>query len=91
MTKFGLGVIQGKVLFSNIILRLNFTRDAEIVTLTGNNFGGGERWVQDSLIHVISTPNPPIWIFLESNPNPQRVRQKMNKKTAFQFWITLFT
>ena len=35
--KFGLGVFQGKVLFLNIILRLNFTRKAEIVTLTRNN------------------------------------------------------
>ena len=33
-TKFGLGVFQAKVLFLNIILRLNFTREAEIVTLT---------------------------------------------------------
>ena len=38
VTKFGLGVFQGKVLFSNIILRLNFTREAaEIVTLTQNS------------------------------------------------------
>ena len=36
--KFGLGVFQGKVLFLNIILRLNFTREPEIVTLTRNNF-----------------------------------------------------
>ena len=35
--KFGLSVFQGKVLFSNIILRVNFTREAEIVTLTRNN------------------------------------------------------
>ena len=35
--KFGLGVFQYKVLFLNIILRLNFTREAEIVTLTRNN------------------------------------------------------
>ena len=33
-TKFGLGVFQGKVLYLNIIIRLNFTREAEIVTLT---------------------------------------------------------
>ena len=36
-TKFGLGVFQGKVLFLNIIFHLNFTREAEIVTLTRNN------------------------------------------------------
>ena len=36
-TEFGLYVFQGKVLFLNIILRLNFTREAEIVTLTWNN------------------------------------------------------
>ena len=36
-TKFGLGVFQGKVLFFNIILRLNFTTEAKIVTLTRNN------------------------------------------------------
>ena len=36
-TKFGLGVFQGKVLFLYIISRLNFTREAEIVTLTRNN------------------------------------------------------
>ena len=36
-TKFGLRVFQGKVLFLSIILRLNFTREAEIVTLTRNN------------------------------------------------------
>ena len=35
-TKFGFGVFQGKVLFLNI-LRLNFTREAEIVSLTRNN------------------------------------------------------
>ena len=34
VTKFGLGVFQSKVLFLNIILRLNFTKEAEIVTLT---------------------------------------------------------
>ena len=33
-TKFGLGVFQGKVLLLNIIPRLNFTREAEMVTLT---------------------------------------------------------
>ena len=32
-----MGVFQGNVLFLNIILRLNFTREAEIVTLTWNN------------------------------------------------------
>ena len=36
-TKFGLGTFQGKVLFLNVILRLNFTKEAEIVTLTRNN------------------------------------------------------
>ena len=36
-TKFGLGVFQGKVLFLNIILRRNFTKEAEIVTLTRSN------------------------------------------------------
>ena len=36
-TKFGLGVFQGKILFLNIIPRLNFTREAEIITLTRNN------------------------------------------------------
>ena len=35
--KFGFGVFQGKVLLLNIILRLNFTREAEIVSLTRNN------------------------------------------------------
>ena len=40
-TKFGLSVFQGMVLFLNIILRLNFTREAEIVMLTQRivNFG----------------------------------------------------
>ena len=37
VTKFVLGVFQGKILFVNIISRLNFTREAEIVTLTRNN------------------------------------------------------
>ena len=37
-TKFVLGVFKGKVLFLNIILRLNFTREAEIVTLTDEVF-----------------------------------------------------
>ena len=32
-TKFGLSAFQGKVLFLSIILRVNFTREAEIVTL----------------------------------------------------------
>ena len=36
-TKFCLGVFQGKVLFLNVILRLNFTREAEIVTLARND------------------------------------------------------
>ena len=36
-TKFGLGVFQGKVLFLNIITRLNFTIEGEIVTLIRNN------------------------------------------------------
>ena len=35
--KFGLGVFQGKVIFLNIILCLNFAREAEIVLLTRNN------------------------------------------------------
>ena len=35
--KFGLGVFQGKVLFLNISVRLNFTREAEIVTPTQND------------------------------------------------------
>ena len=34
VAKFVLGVFQGKVLFLNIILRFNFTREAEIVRLT---------------------------------------------------------
>ena len=34
---FGLSVLQGKVLFLNIILRLNFTRKAVIVTIARNN------------------------------------------------------
>ena len=33
-TRFSLGVFQGRVLFLNIVLRLNFTREAEIVSLT---------------------------------------------------------
>ena len=33
-TKFSLGVFQGRVLFLDIALRLNFTREAEIVLLT---------------------------------------------------------
>ena len=37
MTKLVFGVFQDKVLFLNIILRLNFTREVEIVTLTPNN------------------------------------------------------
>ena len=36
VTRFGFRVFQAKVLFLNI-LRLNFTREAEIVTLTRNN------------------------------------------------------
>ena len=36
-TKFGSGVFQGRVLFFNIILRLNFTREAEMVALTRNH------------------------------------------------------
>ena len=35
--KFGLDVFQAKILFLNLILRLNFTREAEIVTLTRNS------------------------------------------------------
>ena len=38
MTKFVFGVFQGKILFLNIILRLNFTGEAEIVTLTRSNY-----------------------------------------------------
>ena len=38
-TRFGFGVFQGNVLFfKSIILRLNFIREAEIVTLTRNNY-----------------------------------------------------
>ena len=36
VTKVGLGVFQSKVMFLNIILRLNFTKEAETVTLTRN-------------------------------------------------------
>ena len=36
-TELGFGVFQGKVLLLNIVLRLNFTREAEIVTLIQNN------------------------------------------------------
>ena len=36
-TKFGLSVFQGKVLILNIILRVNFRGEAEIVSLTRNN------------------------------------------------------
>ena len=36
-TEFGFGVFQGKVLFLNIVLHLNFTREAEIVMLTQSN------------------------------------------------------
>ena len=35
-TKFSLGVFHGRVLFFNIVLSLNFTREAEIVTLIRN-------------------------------------------------------
>ena len=35
--EFGFGVFQGKVLFLNIVLHLNFTREAEIVMLTQSN------------------------------------------------------
>ena len=35
--KIGLGVFQGKILVLNIILRLNFTKEAGIVTITRNN------------------------------------------------------
>ena len=39
-TKFGFSVFQYKTksLLLNIILRVNFTREAEIVTLTRNNY-----------------------------------------------------
>ena len=40
--KFGLGVFQGKVLFLNIIPRLNFIRKAEIIALTRNNMSTSE-------------------------------------------------
>ena len=36
-TKFGFSVFQNKILLLNIILRVNFTREEEIVTLTRNN------------------------------------------------------
>ena len=36
-TKFGFSDFQYEILLLNIILRLNFTREAEIVTLTRNN------------------------------------------------------
>ena len=36
-TKFGFSVLQYKILLLNIILHVNFTREAEIVTLTRNN------------------------------------------------------
>ena len=36
-TKFGFSVFQYKILLLNIILSVNFTREAEIVTLTRNN------------------------------------------------------
>ena len=36
-TKFGFSDFQYEILLFNIILRLNFTREAEIVTLTRNN------------------------------------------------------
>ena len=36
-TKFSLDVFQGRVLFLNFVLRLNFTREAELVTLTRNS------------------------------------------------------
>ena len=35
--KFSLDVFQGRVLFLNFVLRLNFTREAELVTLTRNS------------------------------------------------------
>ena len=53
----------------------------------GGREEGGERGAQDPLIRVISVPNPPIRSFLKSNPNPQRVRRKMIKKS---FSIRLF-
>ena len=37
VTKFVFGVFLGKVLFLNIIICLNFTREVGIVTLTRNN------------------------------------------------------
>ena len=36
-TKFGFSAFQYRILLLNIILRVNFTREAEIVTLTRNN------------------------------------------------------
>ena len=61
-TKFGLNVFQGKVLFLNIILRVNFTREAKYVMPTRNNcqlpglFKKFKIWIQrlyffTSLIH----------------------------------------
>ena len=37
VTTFVFGIFQGKILFLNIILRVNFIREAEIVTPTQNN------------------------------------------------------
>ena len=37
VTKFGFNAFQHKILLLNIILRVNFTREAEIVTLTRKN------------------------------------------------------
>ena len=36
-TKFGFSVFQYKILLLNIIIRVNFTKEAEIVILTRNN------------------------------------------------------
>ena len=55
--KFVFGVFQGKVFILNIILRLNFTREAEIVTLTQNNcqlpslFKNFKIWHKNTKIH----------------------------------------
>ena len=50
-TKFGLGVVQGKVLLLITILRLNFTREAEIVTLTRHNF---QQFTNSTIRHNIT-------------------------------------
>ena len=60
-TKFGFSVFQYKILLLNIILRVNFTREAEIVTLTRNNcqlpslFTDFKIWYKNTKIIVIFT------------------------------------